>query len=181
MCFPLCTLRANSVRASTIFCRFFTAVLAHLAIGADCDAVFTFAAFLTEVGAVRAVFTAVDTDVIGTVTAKVAVTAHDTGTVDANAAVRAEFIHTSRAFAAVLADAFRAVCTDDTAVFTDLSAVAALPAIFAEQVLCTFPTYIAGRTEFVTAIGAFLFAFGTDICTVFASLTAGANDAAIRA
>ena len=181
MCFPLCTLRADSVRASPIFCRFFTAVLAHLAIGTDCDAVFTFAAFLTEVGAVRAVFTAVDTDVIGTVTAIVAVAAHDTGTVDAFSAVRAEFVDTSRAFAAVLTDAFRAVCTDDTAVFTDLRAVAALPAIFAEQVLCAFPADIAGSTEFVTAIGAFFPAVGADIRTVFASLTARANDAAIRA
>ena len=181
MCFPFCALRADSVRASKIFCRFFTTVLAHLAIGADCDAVFTFAAFLAEVGAVGAVFTAVGTDVICTVTAIAAVPAHDTGTVDANAAVRAEFIHTSRAFAAILADAFRTVCTDDTAVFTDLRAVAALPAIFAEQILCAFPADIAGSTEFVTAIGTFLFAFGADIRTVFASFTAGADNAAVRA
>ena len=152
MCFPLCTLRADSVRASPIFCRFFTAVLAHLAIGADCDAVFTFAAFLTEVGAVRAVFTAVDTDVIGTVTAKVAVPAHTVGTVNAFSAVGAEFIDTSRAFSAILTHGLRAVCTDDTAVFTDLRAVAALPAIFAEQVLCAFPADIAGSTEFVRTV-----------------------------
>ena len=181
MCFPFCTLRADSVCASQIFCRFFTAVLAHLAIGADCDAVFTFAAFLTEIGAVRAVFTAVDTDVISTVAAVIAVAAHTVGTVNAFSAVGAEFVDTSRAFAAVLADAFRAVCTDDTAVFTDLRAVAALPAIFAEQVLCAFPADIAGSTEFVTATGTFLFAFGADIRTVFASFTAGADNAAVRA
>ena len=140
------------MRASPIFCRFFTAVLAHLAIGADCDAVFTFAAFLTEVGAVRAVFTAVDTDVIGTVTAKVAVTAHDTGTVNANAAIGTEFIHTSRAFSAVFTHGLRAVRTNDAAVFADFRTVAALTAILAEQILCAFPADIAGSTEFVRTV-----------------------------
>ena len=181
MCFPLCALRANSVRASKIFRHFFTAVLAHLAIGTDFHAVFTFAAIHTESGAVIAVFTTVDTDVIRTVTAIVAVTAHDVGTVNANAAVGTKFIHTSRAFAAVLADAFRAVCTDDTAVLTDLRAVAALPAILAEQILCAFPADIAGSTEFVCAVGAFLATVRTDIRTVFASFTAGADNAAVRA
>jgi len=181
MCFPLCALRANSVRASKIFCLFFTAVLAHLAIGTDFHAVFTFAALHTESGAVGAVFTAVDTDVIRTVTAIAAVTAHDVGTVNANAAVGTEFIHTSGAFAAVLADAFRAVRTDDTAALTDLRAVAALPAILAEQILCAFPADIAGSTEFVRAVGAFLATVRTEIRTVFASLAAGTYCSAVGA
>lgn len=181
MCFPLCALRANSVRASKIFCLFFTAVLAHLAIGTDFHAVFTFAALHTESGTVGAVFTTACTEVVSTVTAIVAVAAHNVGTVNADAAVGTEFIHTSGAFAAVIADAFRAVCTDDTAVLTDLRAVAALPAILAEQILCAFPADIAGNTEFVRAVGAFLATVRTEIRTVFASLAAGTYCSAVGA
>ena len=181
MCFPLCALRANSVRASKIFRHFFTAVLAHLAIGTDFHAVFTFAALHTESGTVGAVFTTACTEVVSTVTAIVAVAAHDVGTVNANAAVGTKFIHTSGAFAAVLADAFRAVCTDDTAVLTDLRAIAALPAILAEQIPCAFPADIAGSTEFVCAVGAFLATVRTEIRTVFTALPTGTDDAAVRA
>lgn len=181
MGFPFCALRADSVRASKRLCRLYTTILAKLAVGADCDTVFTFAAFLAEVGAVGTVFTAVCAKVIRTVAAIIAVPAHTVGTVNANAAVGTKFIHTSRAFAAVLADAFRAVRTNDAAVFADFRTVAALTAILAEQILCAFPADIAGSTEFVTAIGTFLFAFGADIRTVFASFTAGADNAAVRA
>ena len=152
MRFPLCTLRADSVRASPIFCRFFTAILAKRAVGADCDAVFTFAAFLAEVGAVGTGFTAVCAKVIRTVAAVIAIPAHTVGTINADAAVGTEQIRAVTAGAAVLADAFRAVCTDDTAVFTYLRAVAALTAILAEQILCAFPADIAGSTEFVRTV-----------------------------
>lgn len=180
MCFPLCALRANSVRASKIFCRFFTAVLAHLAIGTDFHAVFTFAALHTESGAVGAVFTAVDTDVIRTVTAIVAVVAHDVGTVNADATVGTEFIHTSGAFAAVLADVFRAVCTDDTAVLTDIRAVAALSAILAVQISRTLAADVTGGAEFIRTVRAFLPAVRAKIRAVFTALSAGANRTAVR-
>lgn len=179
MCFPLCALRANSVRASKIFCRFFTAVLAHLAIGTDFHAVFTFAALHTESGAVGAVFTAVDTDVIRTVTAIVAVAAHDVGTVNADATVGTEFVHTSGAFAAVLADVFRAVCTDDTAVLTDIRAVAALSAILAVQISRTLAADVTGDAEFIRTVRAFLPAVRAKIRAVFTALSAGANRTAV--
>lgn len=181
MCFPLCALRANSVRASKIFRLFFTAVLAHLAIGTDFHAVFTFAALHTESDAVGAVFTTAYTEVVITVTAIVAVTAHDVGTVNANAAFGTKFIHTSGAFATALADVFRAVCTDDTAVLTDLRAIATPLAILAEQILCAFSADIAGSTEFVCAVGAFLATVRTEIRTVFASLAAGTYCSAVGA
>ena len=152
MCFPLCALRADSVRASKIFSCFFTAVLAHFAIGTDFHAVFTFAALHTEFGAVGAVFTAADTDVIRTVTAIVAVAAHTVGTVDANAAIGTEFIHTSRAFSAVFTHGLRAIGANNTAFFADFRAVAALIAILAEEVVRTFPADIAGSTEFVRTV-----------------------------
>lgn len=152
MCFPLCTFRADSVRASPIFCRFFTAVLAHIAIGADRDAVFTFAAFLTEIGAVRAVFAAVFTEIICTVAAVIAFAAHSVGTVDAYAAVGAEFVDASRTLAAVLTYGLRAIGADDTAFLTDFHAVAALPAVLAVQIVRTLTADIAGGAEFVTTV-----------------------------
>ena len=86
MCFPLRTLRADSVRASQSFCRFFAAVLAHLAAGADGDAVFAFSAFPAETGAVGAVFPAVCAEVVRAVAAVAAIPAHTVGAVDADAA-----------------------------------------------------------------------------------------------
>ena len=152
MCFPLRTFRADSVRASEIFCSFFTAILAKLAFGANFHAVFTFAAFLAEVGAVGAVFTAVCAKVIRTVAAVIAIPAHTVGTVDANAAIGTEFIHTSGAFSAIFTHGLRAVRTNDAAVFADFRTVAALTAILAEQILCAFPADIAGSTEFVRTV-----------------------------
>ena len=140
------------MRASKIFCRFFTAIFTKFAVGANVCAVFTFAALHTESGAVGAVFTAVCADVIRTVTAKAAVAAHTVGTVDADAAVGAEFVDTSRAFSAVFTHGLRAVRTDDTAVLADFRTVAAQTAVLAEEVVRAFPADIAGGTEFVRTV-----------------------------
>lgn len=152
MRFPSIAFGANAVVASHILCRIRTAILAQLTIGTNGDTVFTFAAFLTEVGAVRAVFTAVCAKVIRTVAAVIAFAAHSVGTVDAYAAVGAEFVDASRTLAAVLTYGLRAIGADDTAFLTDFHAVAALPAILAEQILCAFPADIAGSTEFVRTV-----------------------------
>ena len=152
MCFPLCTLRADSVRASKIFCSRFAAILAELTVGANGDAVFTFAAFLAKVGAVGTGFTAVCAKVIRTVAAIIAVPAHTVGIVNANAAIGTEFIHTSRAFAAVFTHGLCAVGAYNAAFFANFRAVAALTAILAEQILCAFPADIAGSTEFVRTV-----------------------------
>ena len=152
MCFPLCALRADSVLASQIFCRFLAAIFAKRAVGANCDTVFTFAAFHTESGAVGAVFTAVCAEVIRTVAAIIAIPAHTVGTVNADAAVRTEFVYTSRAFSAVVTYGLRAVRTNDAAVFADLRTFSALIAVLAEQILRTFAANIAGRTKFVRTV-----------------------------
>ena len=140
------------MRASKIFCRFFTAIFTKFAVGANVYAVFTFAALHTEPGAVGAVFTAVCAKIIRTVAAIIAVSAHTVGTVNANAAIGTEFIHTSRAFAAIFTHGLRAVCTNNAAFFADFRAVAALIAILAEEVVRTFPADIAGSTEFVRTV-----------------------------
>ena len=137
MVFPRGTFGADTVVAAEILCTFCAAILTQLTIGADFHAAFAFSALRTESGAVGAVFTAVDTDVVGTV--------------DADAAVGTEFINTSGALTALLAHALSTVCTDGAAVLADLRTFAALIAVLAEEIIRTFPTSIAGHTEFIRA------------------------------
>lgn len=152
MVFPRGTFGADTVVAAEILRTFCAAILTQLTIGADFHAAFAFSALRTESGAVGAVFTAVDTDVVGTVAAVIAVAAHSVGTVDADAAVGTEFINTSGALTALLAHALSTVCTDGAAVLADLRTFAAPIAVLAEEIIRTFPTYIAGRTEFIRAV-----------------------------
>ena len=152
MVFPRGTFGADTVAAAEILCTFCAAILTQLTIGADFHAAFALSALRTASGAVGAVFTAVDTDVVGTVDAVIAVAAHSVGTVDADAAVGTEFINTSGALTALLAHALSTVCTDGAAVLADLRTFAALIAVLAEDIIRTFPTYIAGRTEFIRAV-----------------------------
>lgn len=181
MIFPFCAFGTNIMFASQICCRFCTAVLAQLAVGTDGNTVFTFHAFFTNVRTICAVFTAIDADVIHTVTAIITVTAHHIGTVDADAAVGAIFVNATRTLAAFFADIFHAVGANGTAVLTHLHTVAALIAVLAENIIRAFTTNIAGGAELVCAVGAFITAIRTQIRTVFATLTAGTYHSAIRA
>ena len=181
MVFPLCAFRTDFMIASHVRCCFRTAIHAHFAIRTDIHAIFTPTALITSVCTVRAVFPAVYADVIRTVTAIIAVTAHTVGTVDADAAIGTEFVHASGAFAAVGTDTLRTVRTDGTALLTDLRAVAALIAVLTEDIVRAIPADIAGCTEFIITIGAFFIALGAEIGTVFASLAAGTDDAAVGA
>jgi len=181
MAFPGVTFGADTVAATEFRRSFCTAILAQPAIGAYLHAVLAFFALRAELGTVGAVFTAVNADVIGTVAAVIAVAAHAVGTVNADAAVGTEFINTSGAFAALLAHALGTVGTDGAAVIAYFRAFAALITILAEDILRTFTANIAGHTEFVRAVGAFFAAVRTEIRTVFASLAARADNAAVRA
>lgn len=58
----------------------------------------------------------------------------------------------SSALTALLAHALSTVCTDGAAVLADLRTFAAPIAVLAEEIIRTFPTYIAGRTEFIRAV-----------------------------
>lgn len=181
MLFPFRAHDADAVIAAVIGGLFLTAILTQFTVGANIYAVFTFSAFHTESDTVGAVITAVLADGIGTVAAVMAVIAKCIRTVTANSAVGTVFIHAARAFSAFLAHIFRAVTADDSAFLADLGAVAALAAFLAEQIPCTFAAQVTGGAEFVAAVGADLTAVGTKVRAVFASFTAGTDDAALGA
>lgn len=180
MVLPLCAFRADCVLASHILCRLCTAILAHLAIGTYLDAVFTSAALLAEASTVRAVFAAIGAEVIGTVAAVIAFLTHGIGTVDAYAAIRTKFVYTSGALAAILANVFCTIRANYSAILTDFRTLTAQIAILAEKIVRAFPADITGGTEFVAARRADFSAFGAKIGTIFASLAAGTDDAAVR-
>ncbi len=136
---------------------------------------------MADIRTIRTVFAAVNADVIGTVSAIIAVAAHYVGAVNTHTAIGTEFVHASGALAATFADIFGAVSANSAAVLAYLSATAALIAVLAEQTINAFTADIAGSAEFVKAVGTFFTTIRTEICAVFASLTAGTDDAAVRA
>lgn len=181
MAFPLCAFRTNRVITSHIRCRFCAAILAHLAVVTDICTIFTFHALIADICTVRAVFAAVDADVIDAVTAIIAVTAHCIGTVDADATVRAELVNTAGTLTAVLTNIFRTVTADYAAILADFRAVAAKLTVLTPYITRTLAADVTRKTEFVRAVGAFFITVRADIHTVFAAFSARTYKSAVGA
>jgi hypothetical protein len=149
---PFPAFRTDSVGTAKIFGSLGTTVLAPFTVGTGVRAVLANTAVGANCRTVHTDFTAFAAQTRTTISAIAAFPAHFSRTVLADAAVGTECIETVVAFSAVLAPGFRAVHADQTAILADFRAVAALTAILAEQILCAFPTDIAGSTEFVRTV-----------------------------
>lgn len=173
---PFAALGTDAVAASVAFGGFCAAIHTQAAIGTGFDTVFTASALAAYSGAVGTDRFTAYTYLRSAIGAESALFAHRINAVGALAAIGAVYVGTFRAFSAAIAPHIGAAFTDISAFAADCYAVSALSAPFTEGILSrTFDTHITGHTEGVAACRAFFSAFGTDVGTVGAALSADAG------